>query len=343
MIQSISIQPYQIQGHTNITIDSPKAMKGFPLMTVDTDTYIVGAEIQSGIDFEPEAGRHCIAIGKGCSLAEAITFMVDLDHDHASVVQGVISCLKNSRARHRKRRRGSIILQNDVWVGHGATIMAGVTLHNGCVVAANAMVTKDVPPYAIVGGNPARILGYRFDEETISALQQIAWWDWPKEVQMARKNDLELPVQDFVEKYHPHANVDDREGYPSLSHTKKKRRIVLFMADMNEPFPLYPKVLQQYFEKDRPHTELLIYLSKEDSGPKDVQAIEQILQKYSDRDSYVTLQTGETLDEDMLFQGADHFVTTRCRQTVHRTCLADRYQVKLLYGTDEPIFPPELD
>lgn len=98
-----------------------------------------------------------------------------------------------------------IILQNDVWIGHGATVMAGVTLHNGCVVAANTVVTKDIPPYAIVGGNPARILRYRFDEDTIGGLQKIAWWDWPPALQQARKEDFTMPAPKFLEKYLPEA------------------------------------------------------------------------------------------------------------------------------------------
>lgn len=337
MIQHISIQPYQIQDHTELKIDSPGALKGFPLLTVDVDSYIVGAEIQSGINFEPEAGRHCIAIGKGCSLAEAITFMVDLDHDHASVVQGVLSCLRDDKVEHKSRRKASIILQNDVWVGHGATIMAGVTLHNGCVAAANAVVTKDVPPYAIVGGNPARILRYRFDEDTIAGLQKIAWWDWPKEVLTARKKDLSLPAPAFVEKYLLEAESRLEQVQPPPVKTGGKA--ILFVPDIGEPFPLYEKVLAQYFELARPDWELLIYLPQKISGAKNIRLIERILKRYEDCDTCVTIQSGTDLDERMLFQYADYYVTTRSLETVYRTCLADLYGAKILFGTDEPIFP----
>lgn len=103
------------------------------------------------------------------------------------------------------KRKASIILQNDVWIGHGATIMAGVTLHNDCVVAANSVVTKDVPPYAIVGGNPAKILQYRFYESVITSLQKIAWWDWDSQIQYSRRQNFILPVTDFISKYLPEA------------------------------------------------------------------------------------------------------------------------------------------
>ena len=74
--------------------------------------------------------------------------------------------------------RGDVSIGNDVWIGHGAFISAGVKVGDGAVVAGQAVVTKDVPPYAIVGGNPARLLRYRFSAEIIEALLEIKWWDW---------------------------------------------------------------------------------------------------------------------------------------------------------------------
>lgn len=126
-------------------------------------------------------------------------------------------------------------------------------------------------------------------------------------------------------------------------NTAGYRKVVLFAVDIGEPYPLYAKVMRQYFEKDRPNTELLLYLPEECSSEENIAVLEEILQKYSHRDCYVTLQAGVTIEEPVLFQGADYFVTTRCRQTVRRTCLADLYGVQVLYGTDEPLFPTELE
>jgi len=78
--------------------------------------------------------------------------------------------------------KGNIVIKNDVWIGYGCTLMSGITVGNGSVIAACSMVTKDVPDYSIVGGNPARIIRYRFDSETIRLLLELAWWDQPDEV-----------------------------------------------------------------------------------------------------------------------------------------------------------------
>lgn len=76
--------------------------------------------------------------------------------------------------------KGDIIIGNDVWIGFEAIILAGVTIGDGAVIGARAVVTKDVPPYTIVGGVPAKPIRKRFPDETISALLEIKWWDWPR-------------------------------------------------------------------------------------------------------------------------------------------------------------------
>jgi len=77
--------------------------------------------------------------------------------------------------------KGDIVVGNDVWIGYEAVILSGVTVGDGAVIGARAVVTKDVPPYTIVGGVPAKPIIKRFSEESIKKLQSIRWWDWPKE------------------------------------------------------------------------------------------------------------------------------------------------------------------
>lgn len=74
--------------------------------------------------------------------------------------------------------KGDTIVGNDVWIGHRAVIMPGVKIDDGAIIGAYAVVTKDVPPYSIVGGNPAKLIRKRFDDETIELLLQLQWWNW---------------------------------------------------------------------------------------------------------------------------------------------------------------------
>jgi len=76
---------------------------------------------------------------------------------------------------------GDTVIGNDVWLGYGATVLPGVTIGDGAIVGAKAVVSRDVPPYAIVAGNPARVARRRFDEKTVEGLLRLRWWDWPIE------------------------------------------------------------------------------------------------------------------------------------------------------------------
>lgn len=77
--------------------------------------------------------------------------------------------------------KGDIVIGNDVWIGYEAVIMAGVTIGDGAIIGARAVVTKDVPPYTIVGGVPARDIRRRFSDDVIARLLELKWWDWPAE------------------------------------------------------------------------------------------------------------------------------------------------------------------
>ena len=89
-----------------------------------------------------------------------------------------------AQAQHIKnyeQTKGYITIGSDVWLCANSVILSGVTIGHGAVIANSAIVTKDVPPYAIVGGNPAKLIRWRFDEVTREALVESAWWDWPEE------------------------------------------------------------------------------------------------------------------------------------------------------------------
>ena len=93
MFINLAAGQHQIQKNVRMTMESPEAVKGFPVLIIDKDSYIVGAQVQNSMQFNVEAGRHCLAIGKVCSLADSITFMLDMSHDYLSVVQGEPSFL----------------------------------------------------------------------------------------------------------------------------------------------------------------------------------------------------------------------------------------------------------
>jgi acetyltransferase-like isoleucine patch superfamily enzyme len=86
--------------------------------------------------------------------------------------------IKSKFAEHKLRPHEGVIIGHDVWIGRSAIVLAGVTVGDGSVIGAGSVVTKDVPPYAIVAGNPARLIRYRFDENIIRKLEEIKWWNF---------------------------------------------------------------------------------------------------------------------------------------------------------------------
>ena len=129
-----------------------------------------------------------LIIGKFCSIACGAKFLFNsANHALRSLSNYTFPLFFEEWGLNKKNvasawdNKGDIIIGNDVWIGYEAVIMAGVHIGDGSVIAARAVVTKDVPPYTIVGGTPARKIRMRFQEETIAKLQQIQWWNWPVE------------------------------------------------------------------------------------------------------------------------------------------------------------------
>ncbi|MBE1443612.1 CatB-related O-acetyltransferase [Paenibacillus sp. OAS669] len=122
-----------------------------------------------------------LTIGKFCSIADRVSIFLGGEHRPDWVTTYPFNALipSFSYIQGHPKTKGNVVIGNDVWLGSGATIMSGVQIGDGAVIGARAVVTKYVPPYAVVAGNPGKIIKYRFDDETIRRLLQVQWWNWP--------------------------------------------------------------------------------------------------------------------------------------------------------------------
>jgi acetyltransferase-like isoleucine patch superfamily enzyme len=114
-----------------------------------------------------------LKIGKFCAISSSAIIMLGGEHHTDALALYMFS--------RGDLSKGNITIGNDVWIGEEALILSGVTIGDGTVIGARSVVTKDVPPYAVVGGNPARIIRYRFGKEEIAHLLEIQWWNWSLE------------------------------------------------------------------------------------------------------------------------------------------------------------------
>ena len=129
--------------------------------------------------------REKLIIGKFCSIACGTKFLFNCaNHTLKSLSTYTFPLfyeeweLEKSNITTAWDNKGDIVIGNDVWIGYEAVIMAGVHIGDGAIIAARAVVTKDVPPYTIVGGTPAKEIRKRFDTEVIQQLLKLKWWDW---------------------------------------------------------------------------------------------------------------------------------------------------------------------
>jgi virginiamycin A acetyltransferase len=158
-----------------------------------------GSYYGSGCTFIAHDGGK-IQIGNYCSIANDVSF-INVNHNYQSVSTYPFSVLHCNNKESRDRIVGNIVLENDVWIGNKAIILKDTTIGNGAIVAAGSVVTKSIPPYAIAGGNPAKILKFRFRDQEIESLLKICWWNWEEELILNRIDDFYLPIDQFIEKY----------------------------------------------------------------------------------------------------------------------------------------------
>jgi len=142
-----------------------------------------------------------LIFGKFCMIASGATFIMNGgNHLTDSISSYPFSIFggdwSNAMGGKSFPYKGDTVIGNDVWIGHNAVIMPGVKIGDGAIIATNSTVTKDVEPYSIVGGNPAKTIRKRFSDEQIEMLLKLKWWDWELEkitrsVQILTGNDVE--------------------------------------------------------------------------------------------------------------------------------------------------------
>ena len=128
-----------------------------------------------------EGENGTLHIGKFCSIADGVRILLGGEHNYRL---GSTYPFDNILIRFHElgptvKTKGDITIGNDVWIGYGAIILSGVSIGDGAVIGAGSLVTKDVAPYAIVAGNPAKLIKYRFNPDTIKHLLELRWWNQP--------------------------------------------------------------------------------------------------------------------------------------------------------------------
>ncbi|MBK9775547.1 MAG: Vat family streptogramin A O-acetyltransferase [bacterium] len=176
-------------------------LAGFPQVcyirnTVTNPNIVIGEytyydDPEDAEDFERNVLYHFpfigdkLVIGRFCAIARGVRFIMNgANHQMSGVSTYPFYIFGNGWEGAAPKPgqlpyKGDTVVGNDVWLGYEALVMPGVKIGNGAIVAARSVVVADVPAYAVVGGNPARVIRRRFSDDDIAALEELAWWDWP--------------------------------------------------------------------------------------------------------------------------------------------------------------------
>ncbi|MFO1241962.1 MAG: CatB-related O-acetyltransferase [Rickettsiales bacterium] len=175
--QAAKISPASLPPANKIVLLNKLRMN--PSMTVGDHTYGNEGGLPDIQWLDGNSEKVTLTIGKYCAFANDVKILMGGNH-RTDWITGY-PFRGPTLERKTPISKGDVIIGNDVWLGTECMILSGLTIGNGAVIAARAVVTKDVPAYAIVAGNPAKVVKMRFSDAVIAKLEDIRWWDWPQD------------------------------------------------------------------------------------------------------------------------------------------------------------------
>lgn len=279
MINEITVSP----DHDDAEIFINSGNHRYQLISIGKKSYISQAMLDWG------SIRSNVLIGRYTSIAHRVVFEIGLNHNHNEVSSypfrdfDAANDPGNEDVNHfYENNHYQIIIGNDVWIGEGVKILGGVHIGNGAVIGMGAVVTKDVPPYSVVVGNPAHVVKYRFDEDTIKKLEEIKWWNWDEGTIESARQEMADSVT-FVEKYYQGLKIPRTDFTDVMdSMIKAGGQIFYYVLDYDGPKPFWDKVIYS-FEKAFSHNDnqmLIIEVPVEYENKTDFSGVNALVDRF---------------------------------------------------------------
>ena len=342
----VKINTTDINIKRNKVIFYKRNNKKYPLINIGRGSIVNDAIIKTNYIDEDELLESClfsIQIGQFSTVNEGVEFILDEERDFNNLTNS--NCKLLNIDLDKKGRE--ILICNDVIVGKGSTILKGVTIYDGAIVQNNSTVIDDVPPYAIVAGNPAKVVGYRFDKEIIDKLLSIRWWEWSNEEIVQRNKWINSCVTDFCDEFFENSLSKINSIAPlDIPNVGKK---FLFLLDLDEEYCIWEKIVCEFIDKHRNNEDyLLLYIEESIANklPNIVveinEYIDNLLQKYNSKCS-VGLCIENIENQEAMFKSVDYYITNRSSENIRYTCYAKYYNVKKISGFKDNVFVKKMN
>ena len=309
-------------------------------MTLGAGSYCVQATLEFG-----NGRMNHILVGRYTSIGHAITFLSGYNHDYKQVSTYPFEDILidgGATNHYTKINRYQTIIGNDVWIGRGVTIMGGVRIGNGAVIGANSVVAKDIPPYAIAVGNPAKVVKYRFSEDIINKLQRIKWWYWNRKLIEERLPLMKNP-EAFISQFYQNISKPHVDQLNEIRAAGNK--IFFLVVDSESIMPVWEHVVRQYlqtFDMNDKFQLILGFLTDEAMNriSSQINAMYVEVQSSAPRIMLIKLDDNVLLS---ILSNVDAFITTREETSAICVDYAYDYDVDIVSGLDENIFPHDFN
>lgn len=242
------------------------------------------------------------------------------------------------------RQNRQVIIMNDCCIESHVIISSGVTINNGALVRCGSVVTEDVPSYAIVAGNPAKVVGWRFSNEEIEMYNLIQWWNWSSKKIAGKTKLLCSNADSFIRLCAPAAAKEIRSLKPiDITPTPKEHtgeeKIYLLIPDFEQDYPIWEAIIDS-FAKSYSNTnyELLIYVTEDENTQSRLDRLQEVFSNYDEYDCYINLHVGSPADMRSLFAQADAYITTHNSENRAYMDMAALFGLELISGFGIPIF-----
>ena len=307
---------------------------GHKILSIGIASYIVGIDIWT---YFPSN----IFIGNFSSLSQNIKVNIKNTHDYKSLSTypwDVVYGLPKNKINIKEK--GEVIIGSDVNIGEGVTIMGGVRIGNGALIGSGAVVTKNVPPFAIVGGNPAKIIKYRFEEKIIEKLNKIKWWNWEINIIEERMDDIRGNIYDFIEKYYN--NISEILGCAEIKKVREiYEKVYLFLPDREGKNNIWRNVVRDFLDKYTDNDRVTLVVCINNSA----EIIDEI-KNMIDENGYMspnilTLEYKNKEDIIRNVKEVDCFITSSNHDCMEIIDYCLDHGIEIISGVDSPIFSDE--